>query len=155
MGDGAELPPEGNAPEQRPADQRGIAARLGIGRAHRHIFLCADATKPKCAPAEQTRALWKHLKTQLRERGLEGSVHTGDALPCVHRNKVDCLRICRGGPIAVVYPEGIWYGGLTIEALDRILEEHLIGGRPVESHRIVTAPLQPLDGDADDSSEPA
>lgn len=148
MSESADLP-AGDAPtDRRPADQRGIAAKLGVGRAHRHIFLCADATKPNCAPREATVALWNHLKAALRARGLEGSVHADDRLPCVLRNKADCLRICRGGPIAVVYPEGVWYGGLTTAALDRVIEEHLVGGVPVEAYRITTAPLQPLDDDA-------
>ena len=135
------------AGDERPSAQRGIAAKLGIGRAHRHIFLCTDATVPKCAPSEETLGVWAHMKRRLKELGLEGTVHTGDEVPCVHRTKADCLRICRGGPIAVVYPEGIWYGAVDVAAMDRIIEEHLIGGRPVESHRIVTAPLQPLDGE--------
>ena len=115
------------------------AARLGIGRGTRHIFLCADQTNPKCAPREQTRVLWVHLKSRVRELGLDGAL-TSDA--CVHRSKVDCLRVCVQGPIAVVYPDGVWYGNLDIDALDRILEEHVIGGRPVESHRIAIDPLR-------------
>ena len=147
MGQGVDLPPGDEPTDRRPADQRGIAARLGIGRAHRHIFLCADPTKPKCAPAEESLAVWKHMKARLKELCLEGTVHKSEALPCVHRNKVDCLRICRGGPIAVVYPDGVWYGGVTIEVMDRIIDEHLVGGTPVESHRIVTAPLQSYEDD--------
>jgi (2Fe-2S) ferredoxin len=130
-------------PDGLRTDLQDVATRLGIGRAHRHLFLCADPTKPKCAPRDESRALWTHVKTRLRELGLEGSVHADSVLPCVLRNKVDCLRICRAGPIAVVYPDGVWYGRVTIDVMDRIIEEHLIGGRPVTAHQIVAAPLGP------------
>ena len=135
--------PEAEVPtDLEPAAQRGIAARLGIGRADTHVFLCVDATRPNCASAEASLASWTRLKATLRERGLEGSVHADASLPCVLRSKVDCLRICRGGPIAVIYPDGVWYGGVTPEVVDRIVDEHLLGGHPVASHRIVGAPLQ-------------
>lgn len=114
-----------------------MAERLGIGRGSRHVFLCADQTKPKCAPRDVTRALWQHLKCRVRDLGLDGSVQwiesrTGSA--CVHRSKVDCLRVCARGPIAVVYPDGVWYHSVTEAVLDRILEEHVIGGTPVASN---------------------
>jgi len=105
-----------------------IAANLGIGRIRRHIFLCADQTKPQCAPREAGLASWEYLKRRLAELGLVG----GPAV--IYRTKANCLRICEQGPIAVVYPDGVWYYNCTPEVLERIIQEHLIGGRPVEEY---------------------
>lgn len=112
--------------------------KLNVGRARRHLFLCAQQTKPRCSTHEESAAVWEYVKRRLRELGLEGP---GAADPCVLRNKVDCLRVCQDGPIAVVYPEGVWYRGVTIEVAERIILEHLVGGRPVEEFAIARAPL--------------
>jgi len=110
---------------------------LPAGPYQRHILLCADQTKPKCAPREVTHEAWERLKTRLQQMGLAGGDH------CVYRSKVDCLRVCEQGPIAVVYPEGVWYHSVTADVLDRILQEHIAGGRPVEEYIFARNPLRP------------
>ncbi|WKZ81601.1 MAG: hypothetical protein QY307_05725 [Acidimicrobiia bacterium] len=122
-----------------------IADALSIGRLRRHVFLCADQTVPRCSSVPESRETWIHLKRLSKELGLASPPppwrddptadpvrEPGDGI--MLRTKVDCLRICEDGPIAVVYPEGVWYRRVTPEVMERIVREHVIEGRVVTEH---------------------
>jgi (2Fe-2S) ferredoxin len=117
-------------PEQLPPDV--MAAKFGVGSLTRHLFICIG---PDCCDPALGERTWEYLKRRLKQ--LETS---GDVRGC-YRTKCGCLRMCTAGPICVVYPEGTWYRDVTPENVERILTEHVIGGRVVEDLCFARNPL--------------
>jgi (2Fe-2S) ferredoxin len=111
-----------------------IAGQLKIGAYHRHVFLCIGDS---CCAAEIGAAAWQCLKEELKRRNLS----LAEGPHACYRTKVDCLRICTGGPILVVYPEGTWYMHMTADRIPRFVQQHLIEGRPIEEWIFARNPL--------------
>lgn len=117
------------------AKARAALSKIGGETIERHIFLCALSEKQKCCRREEGERAWKYLKKRLKELSLAGPKRA-DGSGGIQRTKADCLQICEAGPIALVWPDRVWYHSCSEPVLERIIQQHLIGGEPVEEFRL-------------------
>lgn len=123
-------------------EARRALSKIGGESIERHIFICAISEKQKCCSRKEGEAAWKYLKKRMKQLGLAGPKRA-DGSGGVQRSKADCLQICAQGPIALIWPDRVWYHSCSEDVLEQIIQRHLIGGEVVEEYRLESEPASP------------